>query len=65
MFARHAERLRAEITRLKLRERYAAVKAELWPARERADSADEQRLIPIVADISARLLADKAGLSHA
>jgi DNA-binding transcriptional MerR regulator len=65
LFARHAERLRAEIARLQLRERYVAVKAELWAARERADSAGEQRLIPIATDISARLLADEAGLSHA
>jgi MerR family transcriptional regulator, aldehyde-responsive regulator len=65
LFARHAERLRAEIARLKLRERYVAVKAELWAARERADSAGEQRLISIVAKISARLLADEAGLSDA
>jgi DNA-binding transcriptional MerR regulator len=58
-------RLRAEISRLQLRERYVAVKAELWAARERADSAGEERLIPIAVNISARLLADEAGLSHA
>src|ERR1700756_2595093 len=65
LFARHAERLRAEIARLELRARYVAVKAELWAARERADSAGEERLVPIVVNISARLLADEAGLSHA
>src|ERR1700751_2716219 len=65
LFAPAGERLRAEIARLQLRERYVAVKAELWAARERADSAGEQRLIPIAVNISARLLADEAGLSHA
>jgi DNA-binding transcriptional MerR regulator len=64
LFARHAERLRAEIARLLLRERYVAIKAELWAARERGDTAAEQRIIPNALDISARLLTEEAGLNH-
>jgi MerR family transcriptional regulator, aldehyde-responsive regulator len=64
LFARHAERLRAEIARLRLRERYVATKAELWAARARGDTATEQRIIPIALDISARLLTEQAGLHH-
>src|ERR1700739_440443 len=54
VLGRAAARLRAETARLELRARYVAVKAELWAARERADSAGEERLVPIVVNISAR-----------
>jgi MerR family transcriptional regulator, aldehyde-responsive regulator len=64
LFARHAERLRAEIARLRLRERYVAIKAELWAAKERSDTATEQRIIPIALDISARLLTEQAELNR-
>src|SRR4029077_14114985 len=58
-FARHAERLLAEIARLKLRERYVAVKAELWAARERADSAGEKTLIPLPGGFFGGLVAER------
>jgi MerR family transcriptional regulator, aldehyde-responsive regulator len=64
LFARHAERLRAEIARLQLRERYVAIKAELWAARERGDTATEQRIIPMVLNITARLLTQEAESNH-
>src|SRR6201998_106312 len=64
LFARHAERLRAEIARLRLRERYVAIKADLWGARERGDAAAEQRIIPIALDLSARLLTEEVELNH-
>jgi DNA-binding transcriptional MerR regulator len=64
LFARHAERLGDEIARLKLREQYVATKAELWAAKERGDAAAEERIIPKVRQLSARLLAEEAGPQH-
>jgi MerR family transcriptional regulator, aldehyde-responsive regulator len=64
LFARHAERLRDEIARLYLRERYVAIKAEMWAARERGDSPAEQRVIPILRDLAAQLLTEEAALHH-
>jgi DNA-binding transcriptional MerR regulator len=44
LFARHATRLRDEITELERRRRYVAAKAELWTAREHGDSSTESRV---------------------
>lgn len=56
LFSRHAQRLQEEINRLMLRHRYVAAKAELWAARERADHAAEQAVIPELIDLSERML---------
>jgi DNA-binding transcriptional MerR regulator len=41
LFARHAQRLGAEIAELERRRRYVAAKADLWAARERGDAGTE------------------------
>ena len=46
LFAGHADRLRGEIARLRLRQRYVSAKAELWAARERGDAAAEADIAP-------------------
>ena len=51
LFARHAERLRREITRLQLRERYVSAKAELWAARVSGDAAAEERITPTAIEL--------------
>jgi MerR family transcriptional regulator, aldehyde-responsive regulator len=56
LFEANAERLRAEITRLQLRERYVSAKARMWAARERDDEAGEKDVIPELIALSERLL---------
>lgn len=56
LFSRHAQRLHDEITRLVLRHRYVSAKAELWAARERADHAAEQAVIPELLELAERML---------
>lgn len=56
LFSRHAQRLQDEISRLVLRHRYVAAKAELWAARERADHAAEQAVIPELIELAERML---------
>jgi MerR family transcriptional regulator, aldehyde-responsive regulator len=43
LYARHADRLSAQIEQLQLRLEYLRLKAQLWDARDRADGAAEQR----------------------
>ncbi|MCX5066093.1 MerR family transcriptional regulator [Micromonospora lupini] len=45
LFARHAERLSAEIERLRVRQAYMRGKADMWDARHRGDAAAETRAI--------------------
>ena len=60
LFEAHAARLRDEITRLRLRERYVTAKARMWAAREDGDAEAEREIIETVIDIGARLLEDEA-----
>ncbi|MBB4682870.1 MerR family transcriptional regulator [Amycolatopsis jiangsuensis] len=46
LFDQHADRLEAEIERLRLRLEYLRLKARLWDARDHGDEAAEQRLVP-------------------
>jgi DNA-binding transcriptional MerR regulator len=64
LFARHAERLRREIARLQLRERYVSTKADLWAARVSGDAAAEERLIPTAIELGAELLKEEVELHH-
>ena len=64
LFARHAERLRAEIARLRLRERYVSAKAELWAARVSGDAAAEERITPTAIELGAALLKEEVELHH-
>jgi DNA-binding transcriptional MerR regulator len=64
LFARHAERLRREIARLQLRERYVSAKAELWAARVNGDAAAEERITPTAIELGAQLLKEEAELTH-
>lgn len=64
LFARHAERLRRDIARLQLRERYVSAKAELWAARVSGDSAAEERVTPTAIALGAELLKEVAGPQH-
>jgi DNA-binding transcriptional MerR regulator len=64
LFARHAERLRREIARLQLRERYVSAKAELWAARVKGDAAAEERITPTAIELGAELLKEEAELHH-
>jgi DNA-binding transcriptional MerR regulator len=61
LFTRHAERLRREIARLQLRQRYVSAKAELWAARVSGDAAAEERITPTVIALGAELLKEEAG----
>ncbi|MCG5442984.1 MerR family transcriptional regulator [Micromonospora sp. NIE79] len=45
LFARHADRLSAEIERLRVRQEYMRAKADMWDARHRSDTAAETRAI--------------------
>src|SRR6201987_2807901 len=54
LFAGHADRLRREIARLRLRERYVSAKAELWAAREQGDAAAEAVIRATVRELAAR-----------
>lgn len=56
LFAEHAQRLDDDIARLQLRQRYVAVKAQLWAARERGDAAAEQAMIPDIIELGSQLL---------
>jgi DNA-binding transcriptional MerR regulator len=58
LFEAHAARLRDEISRLRLRERYVTAKARMWAARERGDTEAEQEIIPTVIELAGRLLDD-------
>jgi MerR family transcriptional regulator, aldehyde-responsive regulator len=64
LFARHAERLRREIARLQLRQRYVAAKAELWAARVSGDPAAEERIAPAAVELGAQLLKEEVELHH-
>jgi len=64
LFAQHAERLRIEIARLHLRERYVSLKAELWAARERNDRAAEEQLMPEVLVLAGMLITDSTQTNH-
>jgi DNA-binding transcriptional MerR regulator len=59
LFEAHAARLRNEIGRLRLRERYVTAKARMWAARERGDTDAEQEIIPTVIELAGRLLDDE------
>jgi len=65
LFAGHADRLRCEIARLRLRKRYVSAKAELWAARERCDAAAESAFTATVHELTAQLLREEADLRHA
>ena len=56
LFAGHADRLRGEIARLRLRERYVSAKADLWAARHSGDAAAEAAVTPKVIELGAQLL---------
>jgi MerR family transcriptional regulator, aldehyde-responsive regulator len=60
LFAAHAERLRAEIARLRVRERYAAAKAALWDARVRGDGAAEDAATATVIALARPLMRQEA-----
>ncbi|MCG5452370.1 MULTISPECIES: MerR family transcriptional regulator [Micromonospora] len=45
LFARHADRLSAEIERLRVRQAYLRAKADMWDARHRSDTAAETRAL--------------------
>ncbi len=64
LFTQHAERLRREISRLQLRERYVSAKAELWAARMCGDVAAEKRITPTAIALGAELLKEEAELHH-
>jgi DNA-binding transcriptional MerR regulator len=64
LFARHAERLRREIARLQLRQRYVSAKAALWAARVSGDAAAEQRITPTAIGLGAELLKEEADPHH-
>jgi DNA-binding transcriptional MerR regulator len=55
LFQDNAERVAQEIERMRIRLRYLQLKAELWAARERGDTAAEQRAVteitPVIADL--------------
>jgi DNA-binding transcriptional MerR regulator len=59
LFEAHAARLRDEISRLRLRERYVTAKARMWAARERGDTEAEQDIILTVIELGGRLLDDE------
>lgn len=50
LFAEHAERLSAEIERLRVRQQYMRAKAQMWDARVRQDSVAESRATQEVRD---------------
>ncbi|MCF6386081.1 MerR family transcriptional regulator [Mycobacterium sp. MBM] len=60
LFADHAQRLGDEITRLQVRQRYVAAKAQLWQARCDGDTDEEQRLIPTIVELGNQLLNQEA-----
>jgi DNA-binding transcriptional MerR regulator len=60
LFAAHAQRLGDEISRLQVRRRYVAAKADMWAARQRGDSDAEQRLIPEIIALGNQLLEEEA-----
>ena len=64
LFDAHAVRLRDEIARLQLRERYVTAKAKMWAAREAGDVAAEREIVETVLDLGARLLEDEAATTH-
>jgi DNA-binding transcriptional MerR regulator len=64
LFIRHAERLRREIARLQLRERYVSAKAELWAARVNGDAAAEERITSTAIELGAELLREEVELRH-
>ena len=55
LFQDNAERVAQEIEHMRIRLRYLQLKAELWAARERGDTAAEQRAVteitPVIADL--------------
>ena len=57
-------RLRREIARLQLRDRYESAKAELWAARVTGDSAAEERITPTAIELGTELLKEEVELRH-
>jgi hypothetical protein len=55
LFQDNAERVAEEIARMRIRLRYLQLKTDLWTARERGDTAAEQRAVaevtPVIADL--------------
>lgn len=55
LFRRNAERMAEEVERMRTRQRYLALKADLWDARERGDADAERRAVeeirPTAADL--------------
>jgi DNA-binding transcriptional MerR regulator len=51
LFDHHADRLEAEIERLKVRLEYLRLKARLWEARDRGDENTAQRLVPRLVEL--------------
>ncbi|MFF1685078.1 MerR family transcriptional regulator [Streptomyces sp. NPDC058254] len=55
LFQDNAERVAEEIERMRIRLRYLQLKTDLWAARERGDTAAEQRAVdevtPVIADL--------------
>jgi MerR family transcriptional regulator, aldehyde-responsive regulator len=64
LFAKHAERLRREIARLQLRERYVSAKVELWEARVSGDTLAEERITPTAIALGAELLKEEVQPNH-
>lgn len=54
LFSRHAERVEAEIARLRVRAEYLHRKTDLWDARVRADPAAESRAVAAVTEVVTR-----------
>src|ERR1700742_3738448 len=65
LFAGHADRLRGEIARLRMRERYVSPKAELWAPRKQGDAAAQAAISATVIELGAKLLREQADLRHA
>ncbi|MFI5952722.1 MerR family transcriptional regulator [Cryptosporangium sp. NPDC051539] len=55
LFERHSARLADEIERLRVRRRYLDAKVRLWGARERGDTAEEQRAADEVLAVTGEL----------
>jgi DNA-binding transcriptional MerR regulator len=55
LFERNAERLDDEIERMRIRQRYLRLKADMWAARERGDTEAEHRaitdILPIISEM--------------
>lgn len=54
LFTAHAERVEAEITRLRVRAEYLHRKTDLWDARVRGDDDAEHRAVVAVTEVASR-----------